>query len=1204
MYKNFTSLGLLNRQFRKLLLVMRLTAAILLLTFMQISASTMAQKVSIVEKNAPLERVLKEIRKQSGYDIIYDLNIILDAKPVSINVNQVSVFEAIQKSLNNQALSFSLDGKTIVIKEKSVTDKLVDIIKAIDVKVSVRDSSGRPLPGANVYNKTINKMYSTDKNGDLVINDVPANGYVLQINYLGFKGEEIFVDRKTITYYVTLRQSSASLEEVSVVSNGYQKISKERAAGAYTVITGKELAANPAVNILERLEGQVAGVKFDIKGNSVQIRGVNNYSGSNGIPLIVVDGFPLMNPSDAATLTKQVAGNTFGNSVISNINMADIEQITFLKDASATSIWGSRAANGVIVIETKKGKKIAPSLNVGYIFGISKNPSIADLHWMNSAQYIDLEQEMVDKGILVDPVATIATDPSNAIYTPNNSEATEWMFRVKRGTATVAQRDAALAEIASRDGMKQIEDKLLQNAVNHQYNLSYSGGSESSTYYISGNYTKDIPVFKSNFAENAFVNANTSTDFFNKKVTLRALFNYQYSRSQYNAAATNALSISTTALRPYDLLQDANGNSIGRNIIITDAFANQMVGQGYLPFTYNTLDELNYSNSINKNNVLRMSAGLNGKIAKWLNADVSISNQRQFGSSYTLDDANSYAGRLLTNNFTPLVNGRAVPPSFAGGRYITYGTTSSETSLRGQLNSDVNIGGKHQFNAIAGAEIRETNSDNTSETRYGFNADTRTTATVNPTQVYPDIYGYGQSLGANLSSLIAYRKRYLSYYGNASYSYQEKYFVTGSVRFDDATLLGVDRRKRAVPFWSVGLRWNANKEEFLQNTEWLNALSVRATLGTAGVAPLTGTNVPILAITGTDPRTNQPVANIDLPANSDLGWETTKMANLGIDFGFFKGRLNGSFDVYIKRTTGILASFAFNPTYGWSSLNFNSGTLSGSGYEFTLNGEIIRAGKFSWKSILNFGYNTNKVTDQRYANNASSIAGTAATIEGMPLGATYVYRFAGLDNKGQSQIYDRNNNIISNTTNLTNAFTKDDLVYAGRRYAPYTAGFNHNFSYGQLELGVRFVGYFGHIFLKNAVTNYPTDTDFAYGGVLGRQGELANRWRKPGDEANPDVIPGITGVNFNSINRYRFSDALVRNADNIRLQQISLAYIVPQRFLPRNFVKSLSLSANVRNLGIVWRANKDGIDPEFINTGNFGSVTPTPSYVFGINATL
>jgi len=1202
MYKNFTSLGLPNRQLSKLLLVMRLTAVIFLAALMQLSASTKAQKISIVEKNASLERVLKEIRKQSGYDIIYELNIVVDAKPVSINVNQVNVFEAIQKSLINQALTFSVDGKTIVIKERGVADKLSDMIKGVDVKITVRDSLGKPLPGANVYNKTINKMYTTDKEGDLIIKDVPANGYVLQITYMGYKGEEIFVDRKTVSYYVTMIPASAALEEVNVVSNGYQKISKERVAGAYSVITGKELEANPAVNIMERLEGQVAGVKFDIKGNSVQIRGVNNYSGGNGIPLIVLDGFPLMDASDRATLTNQVGANTFGNSVISNINIADIEQITFLKDASATSIWGSRAANGVIVIETKKGRKIAPTLNVGYTFGISKNPSIKDLHWMNSAQYVDLEQEMVDKGLIADPASAY---PGNEVYTKNNSEATEWMFKYQRGAITLAQRDAALAEIRSRNGSEQIEKYLLQNAVNHQYNLSYSGGSENSTYYISGNYTKDTPIFKSNYGENAFVNANTSTDFLNKKVTLRALFNYQYSKSQYNAAAANAVSVSETALRPYDLLVDANGNSIGRNIIFRDDFANNLVGEGYLPFTYNTLDELNYSNSIVRNNVLRMSAGLNGKIAKWLNADLSVSNQRKFGNTYTLDELNSYAGRILVNTYTTNENGEFSNDLIYGGRYTTYGASSSETSFRGQLNAEFNISGKHQFNAIAGSEIRETQSENTDETRYGYDADTRSVKTVNPTVEYPTMYGYPQILGTNLSGLAASRKRYLSYYSNASYSYMDKYFVTGSVRFDDYTLLGLDRSKRAKPFWSVGLRWNANKEAFLKDLNWLDAFSIRATLGTAGVVPTAGTNVALINLPGTDYRTNQPYATIETPANSQLGWETTKMANLGFDFGLLKGRLNGSFDVYTKKTIGILAPFPFNATYGWSTLSFNSGTLNGHGYEFSLNGEVIRAGKFSWKSVLNVGYNTNTVTDSRFINNGSMIAGTGATVEGVPLGTVYVYRSAGLDNKGQTQILDRNNKIISNTTNLTSAFTKEDLVNAGRLYAPFSTGFNHNFKYGQFDLGVRFVGYFGHVFLKNDITNsnYPSATTYTYSGVLGRAGEIANRWRKPGDEAFTNV-PGIADVNFNSINRYRFSDAVVRKADNIRLQQISLAYVVPQRYLPRNFVKSVSVSANVRNLGIVWRANKDGIDPEFINNGNFGSITPTPSYVFGINATL
>ncbi|MFN0257292.1 SusC/RagA family TonB-linked outer membrane protein [Pedobacter ureilyticus] len=1181
---------------------MRLTAIILMISFVHLSASTRAQKISIAEKNAPLEHILKEIRKQSGYDIIYDLNLVLDTKPVSINVNQANVFEALQRTLSGQQLTFTVDGRTIVIKERGVIEKITDMVLDYEVKIQVRDSLNLPIAGANVYNKTINKMYTTDKNGEVLIKDVPANGYVLQISYIGFKGEEIFVDRKTKTYWVTMKEATAGLQEINVISNGYQTISRERAAGAYAIVSAKEIQETPALNLMERLEGKVAGVKFDIKNNTIQIRGVNSFAGASGTPLIVLDGFPMMDPSDRATVTKSVSGNAWGNSIISSINIADIEQITFLKDASATSIWGSRAANGVVVIETKKGKKAAPTLNASYTLGISKNPSMSSLKWMNSAQYIDLEQEMVNKNLITDPAAA---PPGNEFYTLNNSEATELMFKFRRGTITAAQRDAALAELASRNGLAQIEDKLLQNAVNHQYSLSYSGATESSTYYVSGSYNKDIPIYRSNYADNAFFNASTSTEFFNKRITLRTLVNYQYSKSQYNPSAVNALSVSTTAQRPYELLVDANDNPIRRNIIFRDAFANSLIAKGYLPFTYNAVDELNYSNSIAKNNVFRITAGLNGKITKWLNADLSVSNQRQIGNSYTLDEIDSYAGRLLVNTGTVVTSGKPVYNVPYGGRYITYSNTASDITFRGQLNSDFKLSDDHHFNVIAGTEMRETETSNTSETRYGFDADTRTIGIANPTTQYMTMYGYTQSLGQNLGALISYRKRYLSYYGNASYSFREKYFLTASARMDDYTLQGLDRRNRTKPFWSVGLRWNAQNEEFLKPLEWLNSLSVRATIGTAGVVPQGGSNITVISVSGSDPRTGQPVASIDNPGNSELSWETTRMANLGFDFGLFKGRLGGSFDVYTKRTNGILASFPFNQTYGWGSLFFNTGTLSGNGYEFSLNGDVLRAGMFTWKSVLNFGYTNNIVTEQRYVNNASNIAGTGSTIEGEALGTLYVYRWAGLDNRGQSQIYDRNNNIINNTTNLTNAFTKEDLVKVGRLYAPYSSGFNHTFTYGQLQLGVQITGYFGHVFLKNSITNsnYPTSDQFAYFGVLGRQEDLAYRWRNAGDEATTNV-PGITNVNFNSINRYRFSDILVRKADNIRLQQVSLGYTVPKRFLPRNTIKNISISANVRNLGILWRANKEGIDPEYINTGNYGSVTPTPSYVFGINATF
>ncbi|AMP99694.1 hypothetical protein AY601_2812 [Pedobacter cryoconitis] len=1200
MYKNFT----LNFEVRhayvyRFLLVMRLTVLILLVAFMQLSASTMAQKVTMVEKNASLEHVLREIRKQTGYSIIYDLDAVLHAKPVSINVKGVSVFEAIQQSLVAQSLGFSFEGRTIVIKERTLTERIAEAVIAEEVRIIVQDSVGRLLPGANVYDKTRNKMYTTNSKGEVLITNIPKNGLVLQITYVGNKTEEIFVDRKSGSpALVIMRPVQADLKEINVVSTGYQKISRDRVAGAYTVVSSEELAKTPAVNLMDRLEGKVPGVKFDVKNNTVQIRGVNNYGGNGGLPLIVIDGFVMINSSDQPTLTQRT-GSTFGNPIISNLNIADIEQITFLKDASATSIWGSRAANGVIVIDTKKGKASNPSLNFSYVFGISKNPSLSKLKWMNSAQYVNLEQEMVDKGFITDPA--LAT-PGNEIYAQNNSEATEWMFKVKRGTATVQQRDAALAEISSRNGQQQIEDNLMQNAINNQYNLSYSGGTEHSNYYVSGGYVKDVPVFKKNVGENAFLNANTSTSFLNKRITLRTLLNYQYSKSIYNSSGVDALSSNLTSLRPYDLLLDASGNPIFRTNIFRQSIADSYTAQGYLPFGYNAVDQLNYSNYTSKNNVFRFNAGLNGKITSWLNADVSISSQRQIGYNTMLDELNSYNSRILVNTGTVVTNGKLVYNVPYGGKIYTANENSYDTGLRGQLNSDFTLHNIHHVNIIAGAEIRETGSTRTNETRYGYNEDTGGIGAANPTDQYMTFYGYSSNLGQNLSGILQTRKRYLSYYSNASYAFNDKYFATGSVRFDDYTQLGLDRSKRAKPFWSAGVRWNATREDFLSDIKWINNLSVRATVGTAGSIPLSGTNLTLIDITGTDQRTGQPLANISTPANSALSWETTRSYNLGLDFNLFHNKLSGTFDIYKKRTSGILSNYPYNATYGWSSLVFNSGTLNGNGYEFGLNSEVLHAGMFSWKSTLNFSYNTNKVTDVRYENNASSLAGSGSTVAGMPLGSLYVYRWAGLDNKGQSQIYDRNNNIISSTTNLTSAFTKQDLKYAGRQVAPYTAGFMNTFRYGQFEANVQITGYFGHVFTKTSLDSYPTFQG-NFSGVLGRNADLALRWRNPGDEATTNV-PGLSDVNFSSINRYSNSDLLVRKADNIRLQQVSLGYVVPQRMLPAGMIKSLTISANVRNLGLIWRANKDGIDPEYVNTVKFSGLPPTQSYVFGLNASF
>jgi len=1178
---------------------MRLTTVILIASLLQVSASTFGQRITISQKSISLETVLKEIHKQSGYDFYYDGKTVPENHILDISVQNATVNDALKNALSGLGLIYKIEGTTVTIKKEAAPtflERIVARFAAINVSGRVVDENGIPLPGATVSVKGTGKSTQTKPDGSFYLSNVEEKSIIV-ITYLGYTAKEVKATEQVGEIKMVLVASE--LGEVTVVSTGYERISKERATGAVTVITAKTIEETPTINLMERLEGKIPGVKFDVKSNTIQIRSVNGYS-SNSAPLIVIDGFPMIAKGDVQGLTS-LTSSAPGNALLSNFNPADIEQITFLKDAAATSIWGARGANGVIVINTKKGKKGSPSLTLGYTLGVSEKQPLSKLKWMNSAQYVDLEQEMVTKGFLTDPKLA---DQYSAIYVPNNSEATEWMYRVKRGTSTVAQRDAALAEISSRNNQKQIQDQLFQNAVSKQYNMSVSGGGDQTSYYISGNYNADQPVYRGNSASNTFLNASTSSDFFNKRITIRTGLNYQYSKSKFNAAAADALSVFTTALRPYDLLADGSGNTIKRNVIFVDSIANSFVSKGYLPFSYNAVDELNYSNAISKANQFRFTGGINGKIFDWLNLDLSAMSQRSTSNLNSISELNSYANRILLNTSTTVdAGGNLVYGLPYGGTYLLSDISSYDNSYRGQLNFDKRWN-KHQVVALGGIEMRETYNKGYSSTRYGYNSDDNSSKPYNPIGQYDTMYGYtNYTYSDNLGTISESKNRYLSYFANASYTYDDKYIASGSIRFEDYTLLGLDRKNRSLPLWSAGLKWNAKKENFLQDVNWLSSVSLRTTLGIGGSVPLAGSNTTVISISGTDPRTGQPVANIVTPGDQNLGWETTKTLNFGLDGSVFNNRLSFNFDIYSKRSKGILYNVPYNAVYGFSTLYFNTATLSSHGYEFGITGQIINSNSWKWNSIFNLGYNTNKVTDSRFVRNSvSTIIGGSVPLNSNPIGYLYVYRSAGLDNTGQTQVYDRDNNIIKSTTNLPATFTKDDLKYAGVTIAPYSGGFFNNVSYKDFTLGVQVTYYLGHVFLKQSVKNYPT-YEGTYSGVLGRQEDLAYRWRNPGDEAITNV-PGLSGVNNNSIVRYTNSDQLVRKADNIRLQQISLGYRIPQKYLPRQVIKALSVSANVRNLGLLWTANKDGIDPQYINTGNYSSLSPVRSFMFGVNASF
>jgi TonB-linked SusC/RagA family outer membrane protein len=1191
-----------GRVLAKIKLVMKLTILLMTIACMGVYAAGRSQSVTMSGNNIPLEKTFSTIRTQTGFLVFCDRQLLANAAPVTVSATNMPLNKFLDEIFSNQSLQYLIREQTIFVSKKVSLPATPEMSTSIPIQGIVRTDNNFPLEGATVKIKGMDRSTITNSKGYF---DIQGQiGDVLVISFVGFEQKEVKITNST-NLDIVLKRQVINVDEVTVsVSTGYQTISKERATGAYGVVTAKDLASVPSPDIIQRLEGKVPGVKVDVASGKVQIRSVNNYTNQSE-PLVVIDGFPMIAIGDQQNLTQRGASLMSNNSVLSAINPADIEQITFLKDAVATSVWGAKGANGVIVITTKHGKKGQSTLNFSSTFGMASAPKFSKMHWMNTAEYVDFEKDLVNKGFITDPKSSPYFDP---LWAQNPSEVQETLFKAQRGEITEAEANAKVDEIASRNNEGQIRKYLLQKAISQQYNLSVSGGNDVNSYYISANHNRDVPVYKSNSANNTNLTANLTNKFWNNRVTLRTGFMYQMATTITNFSAIDALSSSRTALRPYDMLVDNNGNQINYNPKYYPGYADSLTNLGYLPFTYNAIQELNYSNTKNATSTARFNAGVNVVITPWLNADVSGQYQRYNSDITTINDLNSYAGRTLLNTYTYVSSStkKVTTGDFPyGGTYYLAHQQNAEYAVRGQLNFDKTIKADHHISALAGTEIRQTSTLGDASTRYGYDKDANTFGAFKSNYSYMTMNGYSQIESSNnQSGITQQRNRYLSYYGNLAYSYKAKYDLSGSMRFDDYTLLGIDRRKRAKPFYSVGAKWNVQQEDFMQSLAWLSNLNLRLTYGTGGSVPLGGYNVAVINLGNSSNNTNLPIGTISNPANQQLGWETTKTLNGGIDFGVFDNRLTANIDVYRKRSYGILVTQQFNSTYGFSTLQYNSGTLNSHGFEFGVTANWIRNKDINFSSTLNFAYSANKVTDSRFDSlPVTSLISGSVNLTNYPVGALFVYRSAGLDSTGQTQIYDRNGKIIKNTEQLPAGFGKADVKYAGQTNNPYYGGFINNFRYKSFTLQVNMAYYLGGKFMKPSVNGYPQFGD-GFTGVLGRQEDFAKRWRKPGDEATTDV-PGLDNLNFNSFTRYRFSDRLVRSASNIRLQQISLGYNFPQRLLPTRVIKSLSISGSARNLGMIWAKNKEGFDPQYLNNNsNFYSAPPVVSYLFNINASF
>lgn len=1166
-----------------LILFMRVLILVLYLGLTSIYANdAKAQnEISVKVQDASLRTLFSVIQQKSDYVFFYNDDLMASTKKV--NVNQYGTVEQIlNTALANSGLTYTIIDKQIVLKKSKKVQQQIYEINGV-----VTDKNGNPLVGVNVLiNNNARNWDITREKGDFRMQVAATD--TLRFEYLGYKSKTVPVNNQKFLK-VIMAADVMELTGVEVVaSNGYTNLPKERVTGSIGVIGAKELAEVPTVDLARRLEGKIAGVLVDPRTGSISVRGTNSYSGS-GRPLIVIDGFP-QPISDFAFDKRGVSGG----SILSYLNPDDVESITVLKDAAASSIWGSRAADGVIVVTTKKGKKGDAVISFNTSTTMGEKMDLSKLRVMNTAQYIDYEKDLVSGGFVVDNISNWQAK--------NPSAAQEIMFQQQRGTISMAERDNLLNKLSQNDNLGQIGQYLLRNSITRQYDLSVSGGSDKSSYYLSLGYNNDEAAMRGNESKSYNITLNNTFQL-KSFLKLNTGVNYVSSTFQVNTTANEALSnVSNTALRPYDMLADASGNGIDRYIIFRPEVAQGFESQGYLPWTYNYLDELNYSNVITKGQNLRLNASLTATVTNWLNFEASGMYTSINNRDNSLSEADSYFSRNMINEATSVSNGKLVYGIPNGAYLYTSSRNNESQSMRVQMNINKSFNENNSLNFLAGSEVREERREGLSRRFYGYDTDTNSSQSINPTVYYNTIYGWSDIIGTSDNSISKYRDRYLSYYALGSYDFRNKYHASGSVRFDDYNLLGASRKNRALPLWSVGGKWDINKEFFLKDVSWLSNLGFRLTYGKAGSAPGGGfgSTAAVIGVGSIDYNTQLPTAYISLPENPDIKWETTATLNYGLDYGFFSNRLRGSVDLYYKKSSDILTSLPFNPTSGWSYLTYNTASLKGHGVEVTIGGTIIDAG-FKWNSNLTFAYNTNEVTDSRFnANSANQYFGSAP-IAGTNLTTLYAYKWAGLDNTGQATIAKKDGTIL-NASQGIGMVDKDDLVKMGTTVAPYFGGFMNDFSYKNFTLGVQMTYFMGGVFRNTVLQNYPSYSGVQYGAVA-KDELIADRWRTAGDEAFTNV-PGLANISYNSLNRYQNADINVLSSDNIRLQQVSLGYNVPSKFLDKTFIKSLSFNFAARNLGLLWVRNDLKIDPQYLSNNNYNTLAPQRNYTLQFNCSF
>lgn len=1115
-------------------------------------------KVTLKLDHVSFVDVIESLRKQTGNEFVFNARDVEHMKDISLSLREVSLHSALDSLLFGSGLAYIITGRTVVIKKQEV------VLKKEFVKVTgfVYDIKRQPIPGVTVRLVGTSLGTATDAEGGFRM-ALPAIEGILEFSFVGFKNKKVEFTEKIVgdTLRVMLEEDIAVIDEVVVT--GYQAIKEKGMAGSYSKIKAEDLVMTGNETVESMLQGRIPGMvvinKSGLTGTrqKVRVRGTSTLVG-NADPVWVVDGIiqednlpfealELANINDNVEMMRDFIGGA-----ISWLNPSDIDDITVLKDASATAIYGVKAANGVILITTKKGERGRMSVNYSGNFTTSQRMNYNRQEVLNSKERVDLSREAFERGARV--------------YDENVGY---------MGLALAySRREISLEEFHS--GVKELEvlntdwfDILYRTPFSQNHSISFSGGNDDATYRASFGYRSVKNTARGNEQESYTGNVNTSLTFW-KKLTVTASLSGSHTITKAFATGVDPFNYAIKTSRVIRCYDDGG-----------EFFYYNKGG-----FGYNILNEL--ANSGNENTQKSLTLNLN---ARWrvlegltLSATLGGGTSSSFANMW-YSERSHYITSIRGYEFgerTPLDEEFRKSKLPYGGMLSVTESDNFNYTFRMQAEYVKLFNGIHSVNLMVGFESRSNKYDGYLQTNWGYQPDRGLSFVDVPIQtpngdLNPDYSRTNPTVTKNLNN-------YVSYYMAVGYMYDNRYSINISLRGDASNAFG--EHGKFLPIWSAGLRWNVTDEHWMQSQGVVNNLAFMASLGYQGnVVEGVGPDLVTEMLPADSETGEYKMKRVQLP-NPDLKWEKTLSINLGVNFALFNNKVNGTFNWYYKKTTDLITNARVPYENGTTHMYVNDGDVTNRGWDLAFSLVPIRTKDFMWSLGTSFSGNDNNVDSELKPNGSwKSAVDGSINKKGYPVGSFWAFRFRELDPVNGEPLFD-----LSRANSEESAEDATEyMVYAGSGEPTFTMGLNMVFRWKRFSFPLNiYVSRGNKTFLASPYeSGYMMLSEYQ-----NASSELKKRWQKSGDEKYTTVpsIPigdncqplypfGDDKTALYPLEIWAYSDVRVVDAWYVRFSDLKLSYSLPEKWI-RSFATNLTLSFTMTNPLQIRSKDFKGRDPE------------------------